>query len=98
MSHNTRGVQESMEKLGEDTQAVLAATANLAEEKVDEARERLSDAMAAAREVYANMQKRAVASAKAADQAVRNNPYRAIGIALGAGALIGFLLSRRNRD
>ena len=35
-------------------------------------------------------------SAKATDQAIRENPYKSIGIAFGVGALIGYLLSRRN--
>jgi ElaB/YqjD/DUF883 family membrane-anchored ribosome-binding protein len=41
------------------------------------------------------MQKQAIQSAKAADKLVRENPYRAAGIAFGVGALVGFLLSRR---
>ena len=38
---------------------------------------------------------KAVESAKAADEAVHEHPYQAIGIALGVGALIGYLASRR---
>ena len=38
----------------------------------------------------------AVESAKAADKYVRENPYKTAGIALGVGALIGYLLSRRS--
>ena len=51
--------------------------------------------MEAARETYSRMQDKAVQGAKATDKAIRENPYQAIGIAFGVGALVGFLLSRR---
>ena len=38
----------------------------------------------------------AIAGAKATDQVIRDHPYHAIGVALGVGVLIGFLLSHRN--
>jgi ElaB/YqjD/DUF883 family membrane-anchored ribosome-binding protein len=97
MSHSTRNVQDGMDKLAEDAQAVLAATAELAHDGAGEARQRLSDALDAAREICGIAQKKAAQSVKAADTAVRQNPYQAIGIAIGVGALIGFLCGRRNR-
>ena len=39
---------------------------------------------------------RAIAGAKATDQVIRENPYKALGIALGVGAIIGYLLRRRD--
>jgi ElaB/YqjD/DUF883 family membrane-anchored ribosome-binding protein len=51
----------------------------------------------AAGETYARVKAKAVAGAQATDKAIRENPYQAIGLALGLGALLGFLLSR-NRD
>ena len=38
---------------------------------------------------------KAVESAKAADQAVREHPYQAIGIATGVGAIVGYLAVRQ---
>ena len=80
----------------EDAQALLSATAHVAEEKVVEARKRLTAAMERGKETLNNIQGKAVASAKAADQVIRDHPYQSIGVALGVGALLGFLLSRRN--
>lgn len=40
---------------------------------------------------------KAVEGDRAADQTVHEHPYETIGIAFGVGALIGFLLGRRNR-
>jgi len=87
-----------MEKLSEDAQAVLTATAELAQDGAGEVRKRLSDALDAAREMYGVAQKKAVQSVKAADRAVRENPYQALGIALGVGILLGYLYGRRPRE
>jgi ElaB/YqjD/DUF883 family membrane-anchored ribosome-binding protein len=39
-----------------------------------------------------------VAGAKATDEVIRANPYKAVGIALGVGVLVGYLLNRRNNS
>jgi ElaB/YqjD/DUF883 family membrane-anchored ribosome-binding protein len=87
---------EPGEHLVEDAQALLAATAHVAEEKVVEARKRLTAAIEKGRETLNNVQEKAIAGAKATDQVIRDHPYQSIGVALGVGALVGFLLSRRN--
>ncbi|MGD1087792.1 MAG: DUF883 family protein [Verrucomicrobiota bacterium] len=87
---------EPGEHLLEDAQTLLAATAHVAEEKVVEARKRLAAAMEKGKETLNNVQEKAMAGAKAADQVIRDHPYQAIGVALGLGALIGILISRRN--
>lgn len=46
------------------------------------------------RELVGNVRNKAVAGVKATHKAVNENPYKAIGIALGVGALIGFVLAR----
>ena len=74
----------------------MAATADVAGDKVAEARKRLAAALESGKELYGRVRDKAVEGAKAADQTVRENPYQAIGIAAGVGALIGFLLARRN--
>ena len=81
--------------LAEDARALVAATADVAGEKVAEARKRLSDALENTKEIYGRVRDKAIDGAKAADQIVHENPYQAIGIAVGVGALIGYLISRR---
>jgi ElaB/YqjD/DUF883 family membrane-anchored ribosome-binding protein len=93
----TNGIQDSLSDIADDTRALLAATADVAEEKVVQARNRLSAAMDAAKHSYVVVQKKAVEGAKATDKVIRENPYQAIGIAFGVGALVGFLLSRRGK-
>ena len=79
----------------------MAATADVAGEKVGEARKRLSAALERAREIAGEVRDKAVAGAKVADKAVHEHPYQAIAIGVGAGAIIGYLPARqcaRNRD
>ena len=84
-----------MGTLADDARALMAATADVAGEKVSEARKRLAAALENGKEIYGRVRDKAVEGAKATDQAVREHPYQAIGIALGVGALIGYLATRR---
>ena len=88
-------IQESAANLAEDAQALLAATANVAETKVVEARKRLSDALERGKRAWGHAQDYAVAQAKAADEVIRDHPYQSLGIAFGIGAMLGLLLRRR---
>jgi ElaB/YqjD/DUF883 family membrane-anchored ribosome-binding protein len=89
-------IQASAANLAEDAQELLAATANVAETKVIEARKRLAAALERGKEAWGQAQDYAVAQAKAADEVIRDHPYQSIGIALGVGALLGLLMSRRS--
>jgi ElaB/YqjD/DUF883 family membrane-anchored ribosome-binding protein len=89
-------VAEHTEHLMADAKELLAATGHVAEEKVVEARKRLAAAIERGKEAWNTVQEKAVAGAKATDEVIREHPYQAIGIAFGIGALVGFLLSRRN--
>lgn len=97
-SHITRKAAhvEPIEDLMENVQSLLTATAHVAEEKVVEARKQLTAALEKGKETWDAVQEKAVASAKATDEVIRENPYKAIGVALGVGAIIGYLLRRRD--
>ena len=84
-----------MSQLADDARALMAATADVAGEKVGEARKRLAAALESGKEIYGRVRDKAVEGAKAADEAVRENPYQAIAIGVGVGALIGYLVARR---
>lgn len=81
--------------LAEDARALMAATADVAGDKVSEARKRLAAALENGKEMYGRVREKAIEGAKAADETVRENPYQAIAIALGVGALIGYLIGRQ---
>ena len=101
MNKQTQPTSNDINTLAEDARALMAATADVAGEKVGDARKRLAAALDRAREIGACVRDKAVAGAKAADEAVHEHPYQAIAIGVGVGALIGFLVARRcacNRD
>ena len=95
----------SKEKLMQDLRVVVAdaeellrATAGQAGEKVAAARERIQENLAAAKVRLAVAQDAVVAktkqAARATDDYVHENPWKAVGIAAGAGLIVGMLISR----
>jgi len=64
-------------------------------EKVAEARKRLAIALESGKKILGQVKDKVVEGAKATDSAVHKHPYVAIGVAVGVGALVGFLLARR---
>lgn len=95
MENRTQNMGTERGTIVGDGKALLDATAALAEQKAGEARKRLSAVMDSSKEVYNRVCEGAVEGAKVADQTIRKNPYQAIGIALGLGALLGYFISRR---
>jgi len=95
MNKHTPAASHDIGSLAEDARDLMAATADVAGEKVGEARKRLAAALERGREIAGNVRDKAVAGAKVADQTIRENPYQAVAIGVGVGALIGFLVARR---
>ena len=99
MNKETQAVHNDIGTLAEDARALMAATADVAGEKVGEARNRLTAALERAKEIAGNVRDKAVAGAKVTDQTIRENPYQAIAIGIGVGAILGYILARRcSRD
>jgi ElaB/YqjD/DUF883 family membrane-anchored ribosome-binding protein len=96
MNKETQAIGNDLGQLAEDARALMAATADVAGEKVSDARKRLAAALERAKEIGGCVRDKAVAGAKATDQAVREHPYQAIAIGVGVGAVVGFLLARRS--
>jgi ElaB/YqjD/DUF883 family membrane-anchored ribosome-binding protein len=95
MDKHKHADENDMSTLAEDARALMTATADVAGDKVAEARKRLAAALERGKEIYGRAREKAVESVKAADEVVQEHPYKAIGIALGVGALIGYLAARR---
>ncbi len=96
----------SKEKLAADLKVVVAdaeellrATASQAGEKVSAARERIQASLATARVKLVEVERvfvdRTKQAAKATDEYVHENPWRAVGIAAAIGFVLGVLISRR---
>ena len=95
MNKHTKEESPDMSTLAEDARALMAATADVAGEKVSEARKRLAAALENGKVLYGRVRDKAVEGAKVADKAVHEHPYEAIGVAFGIGALVGYLIARR---
>lgn len=96
-------IEQSTEKLLQDLKEVVRDGEELLRAGADElgergaaAKEKLAAALEVAKETQRRLQERAIEGAKAADNFIRTNPYQAIGIAFGAGMLLGLLASRRS--
>ena len=94
------GLNDDVKVVIEDAEALVQATADLGGEKLAAIRERVDQSVKAvqtrvsqARDVVVN---RARTEVDAADLYVHENPWRAIGVALGAGFLFGALVTRRS--
>jgi ElaB/YqjD/DUF883 family membrane-anchored ribosome-binding protein len=82
-----------------DAEALLKATAGQGGEALAAARARAEESLAVAKAKMADAQAalviRTKATAKATDEYVHENPWKAIGVAAGVGVVIGLLIGRR---
>jgi ElaB/YqjD/DUF883 family membrane-anchored ribosome-binding protein len=89
-------VRHDVRALAEDAQALIEATAEIADKKVAQARQRLAGALDHGRDLYSGMREKVVRGAKVTDDTVRDYPYQSMAVAFAAGALLGLLFSRRD--
>ena len=82
-----------------DMEEYLRATASQTGEKIGVIRERLQEQMHKAKDRLADTREVVVdktkVAARATDEYVHDNPWRAVGIAAGVGLIIGLLIGRR---
>jgi ElaB/YqjD/DUF883 family membrane-anchored ribosome-binding protein len=97
-SERKQNAESDAGNLAKDAQELITATANATDEKVTEARKRLESALATGKQFLSQVQSKAVAGAKAADECIREHPYQSLAVAFGVGAIVGFLLTRRSND
>lgn len=96
MDRASHDIGQDLGRLAEDARALIAATADVAGDKVGEARKRLSVALENGEELYRRARERAIEGAKVTDAAIHRHPYQAIAIGVGVGALIGYLVARKS--
>lgn len=82
-----------------DAEELLRTTASVAGEKVGELRERIQERLRDAKlrlaDAEAALVDKTKAAARATDDFVQDNPWKAVGIAAGVGLLLGLILGRR---
>jgi ElaB/YqjD/DUF883 family membrane-anchored ribosome-binding protein len=92
---NTDRLVTDLKRIVRDSEELLHATKDAVGDKADEVRERLTDALEAAKRTCRRLEDKALDSAKAADRTIRDHPYQSMGVAFGVGLLIGVLVIRR---
>ena len=92
---NTERLVTDLKRVVRDSEELLQATVGAVGDKAGEVRERLTHALETAKHTCRRLEEKAVESAKAADQVIREHPYQSIGIAFGIGLLIGVLVTRK---
>ncbi|MBZ0091476.1 MAG: DUF883 family protein [Sulfuricellaceae bacterium] len=82
-----------------DAEELLRATASDTGEKVAAVRARVQDSLREAKErlaeVEAHVRAKTKLAARAADDYVQENPWKAVGVAASVGLVIGLLIGRR---
>lgn len=95
----TSPVGREVQNVVNEAQELLKTVQTEGSHKLDEMKTKMSAQYDAARaklgDLQTTVQEGAKAAADTTDAYVRTNPWTAVGIAAAAGALIGFLASRR---
>ena len=99
MSDTTQKIEshasDDLRALLQEAEQALSSTAGEAGEKFDELRSRLRSAIDNGKYSLERMRAEAIRRARQADKLVRENPYYAVGVAAGVGAIVGLLVARR---
>lgn len=90
---------EDRDRLVKDLRGVVSDAENLVRATASDVGEKARDArakmMATLESAKATLQDKAVASAKATDRAIRDNPYQSLGISFALGLLLGVVVTRK---
>jgi ElaB/YqjD/DUF883 family membrane-anchored ribosome-binding protein len=94
-------VMSDLKTLVSDADSLLKATANDVSDTAKEARARLLAGLDRARATCESLQDQSIESGRHAlrktEASLRDHPYETLAVALGAGVLIGWILSRTER-
>lgn len=96
---NRKKLANDVKAVISDTEELLRATAGQTGEKIEQIREKVGKTFNEFKDNFVNFEQDEVEkikdAAKATDQYVRENPWLSIGIAAGAGLIIGWLIRRK---
>jgi ElaB/YqjD/DUF883 family membrane-anchored ribosome-binding protein len=95
MKKSKNGAAHHHENLTHHARALVTATEHIAEDKVAQARAKLSALVDDAKEGWEHLEEKTMDSAKQVDEFVREKPYHAVALGMGVGALLGLFFARR---
>lgn len=94
-----KALKQDIQTLLDDAQALFKEAASVTGEKADSLRQKgqglLEDALEKAQNLQAAAIEKSKEVAEKTDDYVRENPWRAVAISLGVGAVVGILLGRK---
>lgn len=91
----TRQNTEDLSTLTQDAGDMVGSSAEIAHHRLGAAREQIDHALEQGKQIYNNLREATSKQAKVADEFVRNNPYKTVGIVAGLAIVVGLLISRR---
>jgi ElaB/YqjD/DUF883 family membrane-anchored ribosome-binding protein len=95
----TAALQREFDNFLADIESLLKESANLTGEEFDEAKEKLQNRVAVAKEsileISSDLAKRARKTASKANREVHEEPWKAVGAGVVAGLLLGVLFARK---
>jgi ElaB/YqjD/DUF883 family membrane-anchored ribosome-binding protein len=96
----TEDLRENLRSIARDAEALWNATADVAEDGVQDARQRAETTLRQARSLLNDrkLRRQASAWARSTGDYVREHPWGVIGAAAGAAIVIGLLANRRRTD
>ncbi len=94
---DTQKLLRDLKNVVKEAEGVLANSVHDSGLLGEDVRTKLSASLEAAKATYHDLQDRVVAGAKRTDKYVHENPYPAIGVAFGLGALLGYLVTRSSK-
>jgi ElaB/YqjD/DUF883 family membrane-anchored ribosome-binding protein len=89
-------LKHDAQTLTEDARALVAATAQMTDRKITEARELLQSALEKGKLTCESLQDKALRTARYADETLHNHPYEAMAAGFGVGIVLGILLKGRD--
>lgn len=90
---------EHISRLMAEAEAMLAGpVAEQVGGKLADLKDRLGDARDKMSDMYSRARRNVIAGAKYTDDTIREYPYYSIGVALGLGVLVGFLIKSGMED
>lgn len=95
MNKQTQAISHDINQLAEDARTLVNATADVAGEKVGQARDRLAAAIEQGKELYGRVRGKTFEGVRAADDVMHKHSYEAIAIGVGAGVILGYLIARQ---
>jgi ElaB/YqjD/DUF883 family membrane-anchored ribosome-binding protein len=95
MNKKTQMIIDDLENLAHDASSLVEATANVAEAKVEEARERVAAGINKVEEFFSAARSKTMGGSHSSNAILHDNLYPVLAVGVIAGALIGTLLTAR---